>query len=160
MRTFGRLLAVLLLGFALVSCSDDDGGDAATDDATDDTSADDGSGDDGGEVTGSLEASDQDSDGTTLTVDTVSIDGSPGWVSVHADLDGAPGPIIGNAEIPEGESTDVEVTFDEPQESGTYWPMLHVDAGEVGTYEFPDGPDVPVTADGEVVVVPIELTVG
>lgn len=161
MRTFGRLLAVLLLGVALVACSDDDGDDAATDDGTDDTAADDGAADDGGgEVTGSLEASDQESDGTTLTVDAVSIEGSPGWVSVHADLDGAPGPIVGNAEIPEGESTDVEVTFDEPQEGGTFWPMLHVDAGEVGTYEFPDGPDVPVTADGEVVVVPIELTVG
>jgi hypothetical protein len=32
--------------------------------------------------------------------------------------------------------------------------MLHIDAGQIGVYEFP-GPDVPVVVNGEIVMVPI-----
>jgi plastocyanin len=40
--------------------------------------------------------------------------------------------------------------------------MLHVDTGEVGTYEFGtvEGADTPVTVDGEVLVFPIDAEAG
>ena len=106
-----------------------------------------------------IEADDQTSDGTSLIVSEVTIVDSPGFVVIHRDADGAPGGVVGHVAIPQGTSLEVAVPFDEPVESGDYWPMLHVDAGEAGTYEFP-GADVPVTdAEDNVVMVQITLTV-
>lgn len=111
------------------------------------------------DATGSISASDQSGDGSTVLVDEVTIEGADGFVVVHLDDGGAPGEVLGHSEISEGTSTDVTVTLDSPvTEDVTLWPMLHFDAGETGTYEFP-GPDGPVTVDGDVVMVPIEYTV-
>ena len=111
------------------------------------------------DVSGSISASDQSGDGSTVLVDEVTIEGGGGFVVVHLDDGGAPGEVLGNVEIPEGTSTDVTVTLDSAvEEDVTLWPMLHFDAGEVGTYEFP-GPDGPVVVDGDVVMVPIDYTV-
>lgn len=111
------------------------------------------------DVTGSLSAADQSGDGKSLTVQSVTIDGAPGFVAVHKDSNGEPGPVVGNAKIAEGTSTNVLVTFDQAQSTGKLWPMLHVDAGQIGTYEFP-GPDTPVLgADQKPVMKQITLTV-
>ena len=40
---------------------------------------------------------------------------------------------------------------------GKLWPMLHIDAGKIGTYEFP-GPDAPVVVDGNIVMKQISIT--
>ncbi len=40
---------------------------------------------------------------------------------------------------------------------GKLWPMLHIDAGTVGTYEFP-GADAPVMANGAIVMKQISVT--
>lgn len=109
-------------------------------------------------VTGSIEAEDQSSDGNTITVASAGIQGAGGWIVIHRDEDGSPGEVVGHEAIDEGTSTDVTVTLDQAIESGSYWPMLHVDAGTEGEYEFP-GPDVPVTEGGAVVMVQIEVTV-
>lgn len=116
----------------------------------------------GGDVTGSLSAEDQESDGMTLTVASVELEGiEGGWIAVHADQDGAPGPVIGTQQVEQGENTEVEVTLDEAVTTGAFWPMLHVDDNTIGTYEFPmvEGADLPVMADGEVVVTQIMLEV-
>lgn len=111
-------------------------------------------------VTGSISAGDQSGDGSTVTVDSVTISGAPGWVVVHADNDGSPGAVLGQEWIPEGTSTDVTVTLDTAlEESQSLWPMLHEDAGEEGTYEFP-GADVPVMDDGGIVMMQISFSVG
>jgi hypothetical protein len=109
-------------------------------------------------VTGTLSASDQPSDGMTIKVDAVSISGAPGWIAVHTDLEGKPGPVVGKKAIPMGESKDVVITLDKAVTAGAYWPMLHVDAGTVGTYEFP-GADVPVMSGGEIVMKKVNLAV-
>jgi hypothetical protein len=72
---------------------------------------------------------------------------------VHSDVDGKPGPTVGTAQVEQGASSDVVVELDDTVATGDYWPMLHVDDGEVGTYEFPDveGVDLPVL-DGEMPV--------
>ena len=110
-------------------------------------------------VTGSLTVADQSGDGTSLTVASAEIIGASGFVTVHSDLDGKPGPAVGYAAIADGVHSDVVVTFDAPVATGTYWPMLHVDAGTIGTYEFP-GTDGPVKSGDAVVVKPLMLTVG
>lgn len=109
-------------------------------------------------VTGDISVADQSGDGTSITVASATITGADGFVVVHLDEGGAPGPILGHAAIPEGTSTDVQVPLDETLTSDvTVWPMLHVDAGTLGTYEFP-GADTPVSVDGSVVMAPLDFT--
>jgi hypothetical protein len=105
-----------------------------------------------------IAAADQESDGSTLMVDEVVLTGANGFVAIHADAGGAPGPVIGHSTLLQaGTSMDVEITLDNPLETSVnVFPMLHVDDGN-GTYEFP-GPDGPAQAAGEVVVVSISVT--
>jgi hypothetical protein len=109
-------------------------------------------------VTGSLDAADQTGDGTSITVKSVTITGSSGFIAIHADANGSPGPVVGHVAVPEGASSDVVVPLDAKSPTGAYWPMLHVDAGTVGTYEFP-GPDGPVKSGADIVMKQITLTV-
>ena len=80
----------------------------------------------------------------------------PGWVVIHRDDGGAPGAVIGHAAVDAGVSNNVVVPVDAGQATSTLHAMLHVDDGEAGVYEFP-GADVPVTANGDVVVRPFEI---
>ncbi len=100
-----------------------------------------------------VEASDQETDGKTVVVDKVVYD-KMGWIVIHLDADGKPGPVIGWAAIKAGENTMVEVMLKEPlTESTKLWAMLHTDAGTAGQYEFP-GDDVPVKVDDKIVMAP------
>lgn len=113
----------------------------------------------GAAVTGAMTVSDQSGDGTSVTVASVTITGADGFVVVHSDANGSPGPVIGHVAIDEGTSTNVRVTLDTPLTAdATVWPMLHVDAGTAGTYEFP-GADGPVSDGNGVVVRPLAYTV-
>ena len=109
-------------------------------------------------VTGSLDAADQTGDGKTITIKSVNITGSTGFIAIHADLSGKPGPVVGHVAIPAGDSSNVVVTLDKASPTGAYWPMLHLDAGKIGTYEFP-GPDVPVMSGADIVMKKITVTV-
>ncbi|MGB7859774.1 MAG: hypothetical protein WBM90_04695 [Acidimicrobiia bacterium] len=106
----------------------------------------------------------QESDGSSIVVASVTLP-SPGFIAVHANADGSPGPIIGHSELlPEGISTDVAVKLDAPLEStDLLFPMAHIDMDENGEYEFapPDNAvDIPATtAEGGVAVVGAEVTI-
>ncbi len=95
--------------------------------------------------------------GNTVIIAEVVSDG-PGWLVIHANADGAPGPVIGHAPVNAGDNTDVVVEIDPSMATETLYAMLHVDAGTAGEYEFP-GDDVPVTdAEGNVVTPSFQLT--
>jgi len=79
-----------------------------------------------------------------------------GWVVIHTEADGKPGPVIGYAALAAGESKDVAVEIDDSQATTKLFAMLHVDAGVVGTYEFP-GEDGPVKDGDAVVMVPFSV---
>lgn len=81
----------------------------------------------------------------------------PGWLVIHADKNGAPGPVIGFAAVSEGLVKNLAVKIDESKATGILYAMLHTDAGKVGTYEFP-GPDVPVMVDEKMVSPAFKLT--
>lgn len=112
----------------------------------------------------SIRATDQSGDGTSVVVDSVTLP-TDGFVVVHADADGGPGPILGWSDLlPAGESTDVVVQLTDPiTATATVHPMAHVDANANGEYEFlpPDVTiDVPATtADGDIAMLPITYTV-
>ena len=83
----------------------------------------------------------------------------PGWLVIHQEADGAPGPVAGVSDpLPAGLSSNVAVTIDPTLATANLWPMLHVDTGEAGVYEFGtvEGADSPVTVNDSVVTIPIK----
>lgn len=94
--------------------------------------------------------SDQEIVDGTVTISEVISHGA-GWLVIHAQADGKPGPILGYSPVVDGENQDVVVVIDAAAATETLYAMLHTDAGETGTFEFPDGEDVPVALDGQVV---------
>lgn len=75
----------------------------------------------------------------------------PGWIVIHADNGGEIGAPIGQAPLTDGINAQVSVAVDVDSVTDALYAMLHTDAGVAGTYEFPDGPDVPLLVDGEMV---------
>jgi hypothetical protein len=107
-------------------------------------------------ATPSVTVNDQELEDGQVTVASVYSDG-PGWMVIHADDNGSPGTVIGQAAVTDGENTDVIVDIDTDAATQTLYAMLHEDTGTEGTYEFPDG-DAPVTVDDQVVVSAFTLT--
>ena len=105
----------------------------------------------------SVSVSDQDFVDGTVTMTNVTSNGQ-GWIVIHTEKDGGPGPIIGYSMVSDGSNADVVVEIDESQATDRLFAMLHTDAGELGTYEFP-GDDAPVKVDDAVVVKPFSVTV-
>ena len=109
----------------------------------------------------SISASDQPIKNGTIMVAKV-VAAQDGWIAVHKN--GPDGkilltPLAGLLPIKAGTATDVVIKLDESFEAGaTLYPMLHIDAGTIGTYEFPGGPDTPVQVNGAVVVVAFKVT--
>ncbi len=100
-------------------------------------------------ITASVEISDQAIEHGAVTVAKVNA-AVDGWLVIHIEADGKPGPVIGYVQVPAGESTDVKVTIDPAMATAKMFAMLHVDEGVKGTYEFP-GADAPVK-DGDMIV--------
>jgi hypothetical protein len=97
-----------------------------------------------------IEVRDQDlgQDGRLL-IDSVQIPES-GWLVVHAWRDEAVAEVLGHTAVSPTTNSNVEVQIDPLEATDTLVAMLHVDAGEVGTYEFP-GADEPLSnANGPV----------
>ncbi len=109
------------------------------------------------QMTPSVTVSDQEITDGSVTVDNVVSEG-PGWIVIHADQDGAPGPVLGYTAVSDGENSAVAVELAAEGRTETLYAMLHTDAGTVGTYEFP-GDDGPVSVDDQVVVVSFSTTV-
>jgi hypothetical protein len=113
----------------------------------------------GQQVRGCLSATDQTSDGASVTVAAVEIRDAAGWIVLHTNDNGEPGPRIGLVPIRQGRSAQVTVPVTGRLTTGDYWPMLHLDAGVKGVYEFPAGPDVPVVDSQGMVMKLIHITV-
>ncbi len=107
-------------------------------------------------MTPSVTVSDQPITNDTVTVDKV-VSNGPGWIAIHADKNGAPGPVLGYSAVKDGENDNVVVKLATEGRTPTLYAMLHTDVGVVGTYEFP-GPDIPVTVNGAVVTPAFKAT--
>ncbi len=103
----------------------------------------------GGTATPSVTVRDQPVRGGTVTVARVVSDG-PGWLMIHAEENGGPGPMVGVARLKDGVNRNVKVTIEPAQATPVLYAMLHTDAGQVGALEFP-GADAPVTVAGRIV---------
>ena len=84
-----------------------------------------------------------------LLVDSVQLP-EPGWLVIHAWREEAVAEVLGQTAVSGPTESNIEVQIDPLQATDTLVAMLHQDAGEVGTYEFP-GADEPLsTANGPV----------
>lgn len=94
-------------------------------------------------------------EGTSLHIDGALID-QPGWLVIHDDNAGAPGPVLGYTAIHPGFNGHITVEITGTMSSDTVFPMLHYDTGEPGVYEFGtvEGADSPVRVADAVVVGP------
>lgn len=101
--------------------------------------------------TGSIEVQDQQVVDGAIVIKRASISQN-GWIVVHkAGPDGKllVAPEIGKVQIRAGDGADIVVPLTEAVADGArLWPMLHIDAGDIGVYEFPGGPDTPIVAAG------------
>jgi plastocyanin len=79
------------------------------------------------------------------------VSSGPGWLVIHAQADGKPGPILGYSAVGSGTNAEVAVAIDASSATETLYAMLHTDAGEIGVWEFPNGSDTPVMVDEQVV---------
>jgi hypothetical protein len=110
-----------------------------------------------GQATDSVVAADQAISNGSIVVAEVNAT-QDGWIAVHIDQGGKPGPVIGHAAAPKGKTSNLAVKLEQDVPvGGKVWPMLHVDAGKIGTYEFP-GPDAPVVVGGNIVMKQISIT--
>jgi len=98
----------------------------------------------------SVIVSDQTVQDGTVTIDSV-VTVNSGWIVIHNSVSGKPGPIVGYATVNEGKNDNVVVRIDAEKATADLFAMLHIDAGVMGTYEFP-GNDVPIKSGDEVVV--------
>jgi LPXTG-motif cell wall-anchored protein len=81
-----------------------------------------------------------------------------GWMVIHVDQNGNPGPVIGHTAVKKGETYKVAVKLEQNVAPGAkLWAMLHIDAGKIGVYEFP-GPDAPVVVNNDIVMKPLTIT--
>lgn len=67
-----------------------------------------------------------------------------GWLVLYAMTDGELGELLGHTAVSTGLNQNVAITIDPKLATTTLVAMLHTDAGEVDTFEFPDGPDEPL----------------
>ncbi|MBI1258675.1 MAG: hypothetical protein GC204_14500 [Chloroflexi bacterium] len=83
-----------------------------------------------------------------------------GWLAIHQNKDGQPGPVIGTALLHAGSNKNVIVEVDQAAAGDQVFPMLHYDTDTIGEYEFGtvQGADLPVIVGGNVVVGPLALT--
>jgi hypothetical protein len=79
--------------------------------------------------------------GDVVTVADVHTDG-PGWVVIQADDQGKPGKVLGYTAVKAGNNPDVAVMIDPKGATAKLHAALELDAGKVGTFEYP-GADKP-----------------
>lgn len=98
-----------------------------------------------------------DMDMNEIAIHSVLID-ADGWLVIHADNNGAPGPVLGATRLIAGHNQHIHVALSEDPGARVF-PMLHYDTGTAGEYEFGvvEGADGPVIVGGAVVVAPLDL---
>ncbi len=107
----------------------------------------------------SLTMSDQALTDGALVIEKAIID-APGWLAIHSNNNGAPGPVIATALLHPGANWNIVIPVDAAQAGELVFPMLHYDTGEIGVYEFGtvEGADAPTFVGEQVIVAPLAIT--
>lgn len=81
----------------------------------------------------------------------------PAWLVVYASEEGQRGEILGFTSLNPGVNRDLVVEVDGAQLTDTLYAVLHLDAGEVGEFEYPGGEDVPLQRNRQILQVPFQV---
>lgn len=81
----------------------------------------------------------------------------PGWVVLYVPTNNGLGEIVGYTAVQPGLNENLTVTVDPLKTPPDLVALLHVDAGAAGTFEYPDGPDVPLAWEGARIAMPFTL---
>ena len=100
-------------------------------------------------VSSLLTVRNQESDGSSVVVREV-VSRGPGWLVIRAQDGSQPGMVIGYTPVRDGVNADLTVKIDPELATEVMYAALHIDAREIGTYEFP-GSDEPMQVDGQLV---------
>ena len=99
----------------------------------------------------SMDVSDQPLVNNTITISSVRA-GQDGWVAVFLDEGGRPGRLLRQTAVKQGNNTNVKVQLNEAvAPNSKVWPRFHIDAGTIGTFEFPGADSPGRDASGNVV---------
>ncbi len=85
-----------------------------------------------------------------VVIERITSDGG-GWVTLHSDVDGEIGLIIGYAYVEDGVDEQVEIELLVNNVTNIMYIKLHEDTNNIGEFDFPDG-DLPVRVDERVPV--------
>lgn len=95
--------------------------------------------------------------GNTVRVSRVVIN-DPGWLVIYADQNGILGSILGQEYLQAGINPQVEIKIDTDQVTDTLHAALHTDSGVQRIFEYPQGPDIPYGANGNIFSSPFLVT--
>lgn len=110
-----------------------------------------------GNITPMVKVSDQPLVGGIITVDDV-VSVGPGWIVIYTtNASGQPDQPIGHTAVMNGDNQGVKVQVDPSMAQGTLYAQLHVDAGVVGTFEYP-GADAPIMAGIQMIASTFKIT--
>jgi predicted transcriptional regulator len=79
------------------------------------------------------------------------------WVVARMDDEGEIGEVIGNVSVPAGVNRDVLLPIDPELLTSTLHLFLHLDAGVIGEFEFPDGLDIPLQRNRAAINAPMTV---
>lgn len=82
---------------------------------------------------------------------------APGWAAIHADANGAPGPILGHTFVRAGQQEGVVVHIPWRQGTPRLHAMLYADNGREQRFDYP-GDDLPILIGGAPVVASFTAT--
>lgn len=93
----------------------------------------------------------------TVTVDTA-IGEVPMWVTIRPDDDGRPGTdLLGMVRVEPGVHHDLVIEIDPDAATETLFVVLHIDGGEDGEFEWPDGLDFELQRRNDIIHAPFAL---
>lgn len=97
-------------------------------------------------------------DGTMVTIPKAKLEGTKGWLAIHATDSGKPGAVLGHAALKEGTNRGVRVKLDRPIESSQkLYAVIHAEDPADGKWTYPDG-DPPIMRDAASTVEPLYYT--
>lgn len=79
------------------------------------------------------------------------------WLSVYSDDDGEIGDMIGQKWLPPGVHREVAIRIDPELATATLKAVLHLDAGRPREFEYPEGPDIRLMRNQDVISSPFSL---
>ena len=86
------------------------------------------------------------------------VSAGPGWIVIYTtNANGQPDQPIGHAAVKDGDNLGVMVPVDPTMAQGSLYALLHVDAGTIGTFEYP-GVDAPVMVGVQMIESTFKIT--